>query len=53
MIHRYEAATPRIHPTAFVEASARVIGDVELAEAAGVWFCSVLRAGNDHMKGNA
>lgn len=31
MIHRYPAAVPRIHPTAFVEASTHVIGDVELA----------------------
>lgn len=43
MIHRYQAAAPRVHPTAFVEASAHVIGDVELAEDASVWFCAVLR----------
>jgi carbonic anhydrase/acetyltransferase-like protein (isoleucine patch superfamily) len=44
MIHRYQDAVPRIHATAFVEASAHVIGDVELAEDASVWFCTVLRA---------
>ena len=44
MIHAYRAAVPRIHPTAFVEASAQVIGDVELGEDASVWFCTVLRA---------
>ena len=43
MIHRYQTAAPRVHPTAFVEASAHVIGDVELAEDASVWFCAVLR----------
>lgn len=44
MIHPYLTAVPRIHPTAFVEASAHVIGDVELGEDASVWFCTVLRA---------
>ena len=32
-----------MHPTAFVEASAQVIGDVELAEETSVWFTAVLR----------
>jgi carbonic anhydrase/acetyltransferase-like protein (isoleucine patch superfamily) len=44
MIHSYRLASPRIHPTAFVEASAHVIGDVELGEDASVWFGTVLRA---------
>lgn len=43
MIHPYRGVVPRVHPTAFVEASAHVIGDVELGEDASVWFCSVLR----------
>lgn len=43
MIHPYRGVVPRIHPTAFVEASAHVIGDVELGEDSSVWFCSVLR----------
>jgi carbonic anhydrase/acetyltransferase-like protein (isoleucine patch superfamily) len=43
MIHTYQAATPRVHPTAFVHESAHVIGDVELGEDASVWFCSVVR----------
>lgn len=34
---------PKIHPTAFVEASAHVIGDVELGEDASVWFNVVVR----------
>ncbi len=33
-----------IHPTAFVEASAQVIGDVELGEDASVWYYIGLRA---------
>ncbi|MGH7277225.1 MAG: gamma carbonic anhydrase family protein, partial [Candidatus Rokuibacteriota bacterium] len=43
MIHAHRSLTPRVRPSAFVEASAHVIGDVELAEDASVWFCSVLR----------
>ena len=43
MIHAYKGVVPKLHPTAFVEASAQVIGDVELAEEVGVWFTSVIR----------
>jgi carbonic anhydrase/acetyltransferase-like protein (isoleucine patch superfamily) len=43
MIHRYRDRVPVVHPTAFVHASAHVIGDVELGEDASVWFGSVLR----------
>lgn len=43
MIHAYQGVMPRVHSTAFVEASAHVIGDVELGEDASVWFCSVVR----------
>jgi carbonic anhydrase/acetyltransferase-like protein (isoleucine patch superfamily) len=43
MVHRYRGVEPKIHPTAFVEASARVIGDVELGEDASVWFNTVIR----------
>ena len=32
-----------MHPSAFVEASAQVIGDVEIGEESSVWFTSVLR----------
>ena len=44
MIHAYGSVSPRVHPSAFVEASAHVIGDVELGEDASVWFGTVLRA---------
>jgi len=43
MIHSYRGVTPKIHPAAWVETSAHVIGDVELAEDASVWFCAVVR----------
>lgn len=43
MIHAYRGVTPKIHPTAFVEASAQVVGDVELGEDSSVWFAAVIR----------
>jgi carbonic anhydrase/acetyltransferase-like protein (isoleucine patch superfamily) len=39
-----------VHPTAFVAASAHVIGDVELGEETGVWFTSVLRADVNYIR---
>jgi len=43
MIHAYQGVVPKIHPTAFVEDSAQVIGDVELGEDSSVWFNAVIR----------
>lgn len=38
---------PALHPTAFLADGARVMGGVELAEGASVWFNAVLRADGD------
>jgi len=35
--------SPRIHPTAFIDDSAQVIGDVDIGEESGVWMCAVVR----------
>ena len=35
--------SPRIHPTAFIDDSAQVIGDVDIGEESGVWMGAVLR----------
>lgn len=43
MIHQHRGIVPHVHPTAFVEASAHVIGDVELGEDVSVWFNAVIR----------
>jgi len=43
MIRAFGDRSPRIHPTAFVEESAQVIGDVEIGEHSSVWFHAVLR----------
>ncbi|MBI4590133.1 MAG: gamma carbonic anhydrase family protein [Candidatus Rokubacteria bacterium] len=50
MVRAYNGAVPRIHPTAFVEASAQVIGDVELGEEASVWFNAVIRGDVNHVR---
>jgi carbonic anhydrase/acetyltransferase-like protein (isoleucine patch superfamily) len=34
---------PRVHPSAFIDDSAQIIGDVEIGEESSVWMCSVLR----------
>ena len=35
--------SPRIHPTAFIDDSAQVIGDVDIGEESGIWMCAVVR----------
>jgi len=51
VIHAYQGVLPKIHPTAFVEASAHLIGDVELGEDASVWYYIGLRADNNATEG--
>jgi carbonic anhydrase/acetyltransferase-like protein (isoleucine patch superfamily) len=43
VIRRFGEHHPQIHPTAWVDPSAQVIGEVELAEGASVWCGAVLR----------
>ena len=43
MLRPYRGQLPRVHPTAFVDASAQVIGDVEIGEDSSVWMCVVIR----------
>lgn len=50
MIYPYRGVSPKVHPTAFIEASAQVIGDVELAEEVGVWFTSVIRGDVNYIR---
>ena len=42
----YEGKDPRIHRSAFIDISARIIGDVVIEEGASVWPMAVLRADN-------
>jgi carbonic anhydrase/acetyltransferase-like protein (isoleucine patch superfamily) len=46
MFIEYRGKTPKVHPTAFVAPTAVLIGDVEVAEDASIWFGVVIRADN-------
>lgn len=50
MICAYNGVMPKVHPTAFVAASAQVIGDVELGEDSSVWFNAVIRGDVNSVK---
>jgi carbonic anhydrase/acetyltransferase-like protein (isoleucine patch superfamily) len=43
VLRSYRGQLPRVHPTAFVDDSAQVIGDVEIGEESSVWMCAVIR----------
>ena len=43
MLRPHRARSPRVHPTAFVDDSAQVIGDVEVGEESSIWMCTVVR----------
>lgn len=43
MLRQYKGVTPRVHPGAYVDQSAQVIGDVELGAESSVWMNAVVR----------
>jgi carbonic anhydrase/acetyltransferase-like protein (isoleucine patch superfamily) len=43
MIRPFRATLPRIHPSAYVDSSAQVIGDVEMGEESSAWMNVVIR----------
>ena len=43
MIRPFRGMHPQIHPTAFIEESAQIIGDVEIGAESSVWFNAVVR----------
>ena len=43
MIRPFHGVQPQIHPTAFIEESAHIIGDVHIGEESSVWFNTVVR----------
>ena len=43
MIRAYRGVLPKVHPTAFIDESAQVIGDVSIGEASSVWMHVVMR----------
>jgi carbonic anhydrase/acetyltransferase-like protein (isoleucine patch superfamily) len=43
VLRQFRGVSPRIHPTAFIDDSAQVIGDVDIGEESGIWMCAVVR----------
>ena len=43
MLRPFKTVLPTVHPSAYVDASAQVIGDVEIGEESSVWMCAVIR----------
>jgi carbonic anhydrase/acetyltransferase-like protein (isoleucine patch superfamily) len=43
VLRPYRGTAPRVHPSAFIDDSAQVIGDVDIGEESSVWMCAVLR----------
>jgi gamma-carbonic anhydrase len=50
MIKSYKGILPEIAETAFIEASANIIGDVRIGEHSSVWFNCVLRGDVFHIR---
>jgi carbonic anhydrase/acetyltransferase-like protein (isoleucine patch superfamily) len=50
MIRSYKGISPQIAPTAYIEQSAHVIGDVHIGEHSSVWFNCVLRGDVFHIR---
>lgn len=50
MIHPFQEKFPKFPSTVFIEASAQVIGDVEIGEYSSVWFGSVVRGDVNYIR---
>src|SRR5579885_3117819 len=50
MIRPFRGKHPQIHPTAFVEESAQIIGDVVIGAHSSVWFGAVIRGDVFHIR---
>jgi carbonic anhydrase/acetyltransferase-like protein (isoleucine patch superfamily) len=50
MIRSYKGISPQIAPTAYIEQSAHIIGDVHIGEHSSVWFNCVLRGDVYHIR---
>jgi carbonic anhydrase/acetyltransferase-like protein (isoleucine patch superfamily) len=49
-VYQLDTLAPRVADTAWVADSAQVIGNVELAEGASIWFGAILRGDNETMR---
>lgn len=50
MIRPFRGIQPRIHPTAYVDPSAQVIGDVHVGEIASIWCNCTIRGDIHHIR---
>src|SRR5262249_9598414 len=50
MIRPYKGMVPQVAPSAFIEASAQLIGDVHIGEDSSVWFNCVIRGDVHHIR---
>jgi len=50
MLKPYRGIVPTVAPSAFIEESARVIGDVTIGEDSSVWFNAVIRGDVNHIR---
>jgi carbonic anhydrase/acetyltransferase-like protein (isoleucine patch superfamily) len=50
VIRAFRSVHPRVHPTAFVDASAQVIGDVHLGAESSIWMNTVVRGDVNHVR---
>lgn len=50
MLIALDGIAPRIHPSAYVQASAQIVGDVHLGAESSVWFNAVLRGDVFHIR---
>ena len=50
MIRKFESHTPKIHPSAYVDETALVSGEVEIGEDSSVWPMTVIRGDVNHIK---
>lgn len=50
MIRPFNSINPKIHESAYISHDANIIGDVEIAEDASVWFGSMLRGDVNYIR---
>lgn len=43
MLRPHRGRMPRVHPTAYIDDSAQVVGDVEIGPESSIWMCAVVR----------
>ncbi len=48
MIRSVPGRSPRVHPGAYVDIAAQVIGDVQIDEGASIWPFTVVRVDQDN-----